>query len=191
MTKDENAKNNSKAVFKRWWFWAIITVVVISIGTGVNANNSGPTKTGEVSTNATAPSDTQNEEKSFKVGDIISHDNKEIIVKSVQRNFDSGSQFIKPDSNKEFIKVVVYIENKSDNKITYNTFDWSLQDSEGDIKNVDAMTYGVDNGLGSGELAKGGKKTGAMIFQVAQNDKNLILQYKPTFWIGETLEIKL
>ena len=127
----------------------------------------------------------------FKVGDVISFDSKKINVSTPERNWNSGNQFITPDSGNEFIKIQVTIENDSNNEVAYNTFDWKLQDSKGVIKDISSATYGTDGALNSGELAPSGKVSGFLIFEVASGDNNLTLRYEPSFWSDRKIEIKL
>lgn len=66
---------------------------------------------------------TAEEKSDFAVGDVISYDEKEITVVSVERNYDSNNEFYQPEAGKEFIKVSIKIENKSDEKLSYNSYD--------------------------------------------------------------------
>jgi hypothetical protein len=130
-------------------------------------------------------------QKSFKVGDVINIDGKKVTVTSVTRNWNSGNEYIVPESGYEFVKVQVAIENDSSNQISYNTYDWEIQDSKGVIKDVAFVTYSVDGTLESGELAPNGKVAGFIIFEVPIGDTELVLQYNPLFWTDKKIEIKL
>ncbi len=174
------------------WFikHKVLTVigVLILLGVIVSASNSGKqtaTKVGEQSSSQTQ------EKTTFKVGDVISIDDKKVSVTSIERNWNSGNDFIKPDSGNEYVKVQVSIENNSSDQISYNTFDWKMKDSKGVIKDVDMTTYSVDGTLGSGELAPKGKVSGFMVFQVPSGDAGLVLQYTSSFWTDKKLEINL
>ena len=90
-----------------------------------------------------------------------------------------------------YVMVNVSIENKSTSEINFNTFDWKIKNSQGVIKDIDSSTYSVDGGLGSGELAEGGKVSGFLIFEVPSGDEGMTLQYSPSFWTSKKLEIKL
>lgn len=177
-------ESSAKPLYKKWWFWLIIIIVVIAIA---GASASSPQKNGEYSQGQTESA--QNE---FSVGDIITYDGRDITITSVERNTYTDNQFYKADAGKEFIKVNVIIDNKSDKNISYNTYDWKIQDSEGVIQDVDAgLQYTVDGALDSGELAPGGKKTGDLYFEVPKDDTGLVLHYKPSLWANETINIKL
>ena len=129
------------------------------------------------------------DQTTFKIGDVISYKNKEITVQKIERNYNTGNQFSKPKDGKEFVRVHILIENKSDDKISYNAFNWEMQDSTGDIKSYSWVTD--DTHIGSGDLAKGGKKVGTIVFEVPKDDKALTLHYKDSFFSNKTIEIQL
>ncbi|MDR2748514.1 MAG: DUF4352 domain-containing protein [Bifidobacteriaceae bacterium] len=188
----KNTKKVKKPIFKRIWFWLIIVAVVIGVGASISQNENKATKVNDTQTQSQTQDNSSENKGDFKIGDVISQNEKEITVKSVERNYNTGNEFVEPDSGTEFIKVDILIENKSDEKISYNVFDWQIQDSDGNIETyTDAIMAQPKNGLGSGELAKGGKKSGSIVFQVPKGDKGLILHYKSSFWNNETIQIKL
>lgn len=164
-----------KSVFKRWWFWVIIVIVLIGIGGAAGGNNSNTaTNTGGNS----GSQDKKAEEKTeFKVGETASFDNKTITVTDVQRNYDTGNQFAQPESGKEFVIVTVNIVNNSDSNLDYNTFEFKMQDSNG-VQQNEAITALSEGKLNSGSLAKGGKVTGKLAYEVPKDDKGLKLLYQ-------------
>lgn len=190
MSEKDAKKSDKKPIFKKWWFWVIIIVVLVAIGGGAS-NKNEPTKVGENS--GSNVSNQEAEEKTdFAVGDVISYEGREVTVVSVERNYNSNNEFYKPESGKEFVKVSIKIENKSSEKLSYNSYDWELQDSDGDIQSIDAgLQFTVDGALNSGDLAPSGKKSADLYFQVPKDDANLMLHYKASFWQDKTLNIKL
>lgn len=178
---------SKKPIFKKWWFWVIVVFVIIGVSSSQSDSNDA-TKVGEDNSSSQSA---EVEQTSFKVGDVIAFDGKQITVTSVDRNYSSGNDYIKPDDGKEFIKVNVLIENKSDDKVSYNSYDWKVQDSDGAIEsqNGNAIMANSDDRLGSGDLAKDGKKSGSIIFEVPSGDDGLILHYQPSFWSDRDVEI--
>lgn len=188
MAKDKSDKN---------WFarHKFLTVVIVVIAIGVFASALGgddqATKVGQSAT-TTGTTDTKKVEKTvFKPGDKIAFDGKEVIVAVPERNWNSGNQFIAPQSGNEFVKVQVTLTNNSDSEAMYNTFDWKLQDSKGVIKDVATAAFGVDGALDSGSLAPGGTVSGFLVFEVPAGDKELTLRYSPSFWSNKKVEVKL
>lgn len=135
---------------------------------------------------------TKQETKVAALNEAVIFDEKEVTVQSVERDWKSDNQFIAPEAGKEFVKVQVSIKNKSSQQVSYNTFDWKMKDSKGDIKDVASAAFSIDGALNSGELAATtGGKEGFLIFEVPSGDTELTLQYSPSFWTNKRLEIKL
>lgn len=188
-----SAKTKSeKPFYKKAWFWIVI-VVIIAVGSqSKQAEKVGENKNPE----SNGSSQIQNSEKKkeekteFKVGDIIAFDGKELTVEKVDRNWNSGNAYIKPKDGKEYVKVSVKIENKSETEMKYNVFEFKAEDSNGAAESADWQTYSLPDSLGSGDLAKGGKKSGSMIFEVPAGS-SLKLHYQPSFWSNKKVIVNL
>lgn len=183
---------SEKPFYKKAWFWIGI-VVIIAIGSQYKQ----PEKVGEnKNSGSNGSSQTQNSEKKkeekteFNVGDIIAFDGKELTVEKVERNWNSGNAYLKPKDGKEYVKVSVKIENKSETEMNYNVFEFKAEDSNGAAENANMQTYSLPDSLGSGDLVKGGKKSGSMIFEVPAGS-SLKLHYQPSFWSNKKVIINL
>ena len=183
---------SEKPFYKKAWFWIII-VVIIAIGSQYKQ----PEKVGEnKNSGSNGSSQTQNSEKKkeekteFNVGDIIAFDGKELTVEKVERNWNSGNAYLKPKDGKEYVKVSVKIENKSETEMNYNVFEFKAEDFNGAAENANMQTYSLPDSLGSGDLVKGGKKSGSMIFEVPTGS-SLKLHYQPSFWSNKKVIVNL
>lgn len=183
---------SEKPFYKKAWFWIVI-VVIIAIGSQYKQ----PEKVGEnKNSGSNGSSQTQNSEKKkeekteFNVGDIIAFDGKELTVEKVERNWNSGNSYLKPKDGKEYVKISVKIENKSETEMNYNVFEFKAEDSNGAAENADMQTYSLPDSLGSGDLVKGGKKSGSMIFEVPAGS-SLKLHYQPSFWSNKKVIVNL
>ena len=183
---------SEKPFYKKAWFWVVI-VVIIAIGSQYKQ----PEKVGEnKNSGSNGSSQTQNSEKKkeekteFNVGDIIAFDGKELTVEKVERNWNSGNSYLKPKDGKEYVKVSVKIENKSETEMNYNVFEFKAEDSNGAAENADMQTYSLPDSLGSGDLVKGGKKSGSMIFEVPAGS-SLKLHYQLSFWSKKKVIVNL
>ena len=183
---------SEKTFYKKAWFWIVI-VVIIAIGSqykqpekvGENKNS------GSNGSSQNQNSESKKEEKTeFNVGDIIAFDGKELTVEKVERNWNSGNAYLKPKDGKEYVKVSVKIENKSETEMNYNVFEFKAEDSNGAAENADMQTYSLPDSLGSGDLVKGGKKSGSMIFEVPAGS-SLKLHYQPSFWSNKKVIVNL
>ena len=183
----EEKESNKKPVYKKWWFWVIVVFVTIGV---LGQNKDEGKKVGDNS--SSTQTSVQETKKEFKIGDVIAFKGTEVTVTSVQRNFNTGNDFLQPKSGKEYVKVFVQIVNKEKDRVSYNTFDWQIQDSDGSIQNPSFMTTAnTDDYLESGELIKGGKKSGSLVFEVNKGDTGLILHYKPSYFSDDAVKIKL
>lgn len=197
--KQDKQENREKPAKSGNWFarhkvltGIIVFVLLIAIGQSMGGNEDAKVVDNNSNNDSSKTEDTKAPEKTeFNVGEVISFDDKEVTVSDVVRNWNSGNQFITPDSGNEYVKVGVTIKNNSNSEISYNTFDWKLKDSSGDIKSVATVAFGVDGALNSGELAEGGNKSGFIVFEVPSGDDGLVLRYEPSFWSNKKLEIKL
>ena len=195
-SKDEKrlAKTKSgKPFYKKAWFWVIVVIFVVLIGSqSKQAEKVGENKKPESNGSSQIQNkESKKEEKTeFKVGDIIAFDGKELTVEKFERNWKSEKAYIKPKDGKEYVKVSVKIENKSKTEMNYNVFEFKAEDSNGAAENANMQTYSLPDSLGSGNLVKGGKKSGSMIFEVPTGS-SLKLHYQPSFWSNKKVIVNL
>ena len=154
----------------------IIGVIVIGGIAGAMAGDKDNTAT-KTSNTGSSQTEKAEEKTEFKVGETATFDDKSITVTEVQRNYDTGNQFAQPESGKEFVIVTVNIVNNSDSNLDYNTFEFKMQDSNG-VQQNEAFTALTEGKLNSGSLAKGGKVTGKLAYEVPKDDKGLKLLYQ-------------
>jgi len=155
----------------------IIALVVIGGIAGAMGGDKSNTATNTGTDNSGSQSKKAEEKTEFKVGETATFDDKSITVTDVQRNYDTGNQFAQPESGKEFVIVTVNIVNNSDSNLDYNTFEFKMQDSNG-VQQNEAFTALSEGKLNSGSLAKGGKVTGKLAYEVPKGDAGLKLLYQ-------------
>lgn len=147
--------------------------VMGSVGNG-GKNNAG---TDTATSGSNAATSTPEEKTDFKVGETATFDDKSITVTEIQRNYDTGNQFAQPESGKEFVIVTINITNNSDSTLDYSTFEFKMQDSNG-VQQNEAIMALAEGKLSSGALAKGGKVTGKLAYEVPKDDAGLKLLYQ-------------
>lgn len=115
--------------------------------------------------------------------------NGAITVTEVKKS--NGNSWDKPQTGKEFIIVNITIENKGNDKLSYNPFYFKLQNSQGQQESMTFTTIDSDTSLKSGELISGGKASGTIAFETTKGDTNLILIYNDNIWSSKELKINL
>lgn len=183
---------SEKPFYKKAWFWIVIVIIIAIGGQSKQAEKVGENKNSESNGSSQIQNkESKKEEKTeFKVGDIIAFDGKELTVEKVERNWKSEKTYIKPKDGKEYVKVSVKIENKSETEMNYNVFEFKVEDFNGAAERFDFQTYSLPDSLGSGNLVKGGKKSGSMIFEVPAGS-SLKLHYQPSFWSNKKVIVNL
>jgi len=187
MSKDLN--NKSKNWFARH---KILTVIIAVVVLGGIAGAAGGESSETSNTSSTQESSTpKTEEKTeFAVGETIDIDNKQLTVTSIERNYETGNQFSKPESGNEFVLVTVTIQNNSKSDLMYSTFNFQLQDSNG-VKHNEAITALTEGRLNTGTLAPAGKITGKLAYEVPKDDTGLKLVFESGSLFGKTVTVKL
>lgn len=188
------SKEKSGNWFARHKVLTVVLAIAVIGGIAAAANGGNDAKVVDNNSNDTsqqAAAADKTEKTQFKVNETISFDNKEVTVTKVERNWNTGNQFVTPESGKEFVKVQVTIKNNSNNDISYNSFDWKIKDSGNVLYDIASATFMIDGSLGSDTLAAGDTISGFLAFEVPDGDTGLKLQYSPSFWSGKKLEINL
>lgn len=150
-----------------------VLVLIAIVGSAASGGNKNVPAGGGTSTQTV----TKEEKTDFKVGETATFDDKSITVTNIQRNYDTGNQFAQPESGKEFVIVTVDIANNGNSTLDYNTYEFKMQDSNG-VQQNEAITALSQGKLNSGSLAKGGKVSGKLAYEVPAGDAGLKLLYQ-------------
>ena len=177
-----------------------IFILFISFILACNGKSENPEKVGEAETKELASTDTlltatdktksENQieqtletepiQQYFEIGDKVDLNGTVITVKEVKKS--PGNDFDKPKDGMEYVIVTINIQNNSDDKISYNPFDFKIQNSDGQITDMAFSIVDTDTSLESGELAIGGQVEGTVAFEEPKDDPGLILIYQSSFW---------
>lgn len=156
----------------------LVLLAIIASAASGSSDSETTTETATNSGSSTSSQDSKQEEKTeFKVGETATFDDKSITVADIQRNYDTGNQFAQPESGKEFVIVTVDIVNNGTSTLDYNPYEFKMQDSNGVQQNESLMALS-EGKLNSGSLAKGGKVTGKLAYEVPKGDAGLKLLYQ-------------
>lgn len=180
-----------KPFFKKWWFWLIAVILVLIVFTGGDdEDDKGPKKVDEETSTEVAQDQNDDgvdesaeeeiEDKEFNVGEKVELDGQVVEVTKVEKS--SGDDFDKPKEGHEYVIVHVAIENNSDENISYNPFNFKMQNSAGQIESQTFTIVDNDTSLSSGELSSGGHVQGTIAFEQPIGDGELKLIFEPSFW---------
>ena len=184
MKKDTASKN---------WFSkhkvlaGIIIVIALVVISSALSTKSEPTVTNSSSESSTQTSEPQKTE--FNINETVSFDDRELTVTQIQRNFQTGNQFSQPEAGNEFVVVSAELTTNASPEMTFNPYDFKLQDSNGVQKSL-SFVVSIENQLDSGTLAPGGKVSGNIAFEIPQDDSGLKLIYSGSLF-GQTITINL
>ncbi|EGP4752368.1 DUF4352 domain-containing protein [Enterococcus faecium] len=176
-------KSFGKGMFGCFGVFVGFVILFIILGFVFFGSDSGTSK------NADKADANNNLSKEYHVGDTVSYKGYEIKVNNV--NFSNGSEYETPDTGKQYVIINVTITNNTDQKQSYNPYDFKLN-ANGNATDVDEIV--TDNiateQLHYGDLDNGASVTGNLVGQADPNAK-LKLQYKTSFWNDETVDILL
>ena len=102
---------------------------------------------------------------------------KESIKMDKAEQDDIITEYDKPANGKNYVIVTLKIENKSNSKISYNTYDWKMVNSQGQEDDETFATINNGTSLNSGDLTANGTKTGTLIYEEPKNETSLKLLY--------------
>lgn len=183
---------NKKPIYKKWWVWVLAVIVVAGIAGGAGNDESS---NGGSESNNTASGGQTNDKKSeevkefYAVGEEVKLGDNVLIVNSVEKS--SGSEWDKPKDGMEYVVVNVTIKNGGSSEISYNPFDFQMQNSQGQITDQAFTTINTDSALSSGNLAGGGQVSGTIAFEQPAGDEALVLKYKANMFSNKEVKVNL
>ena len=112
----------------------------------------------------------------YNIGDSVDLNGKVVTVVSFKKS--NGGDYDKPKEGMEYIIVSLKIKNNGTDKITYNPFDFKMQNIKGQITDMAFTTVDSKTVLSSGELASGEEVEGTVTFEEPKDDTGLVLIYQ-------------
>lgn len=161
--------------------WQIILIVIVAIGiigAIAGGGNKQPTsKDGgsQKEDSATKKEEKKEEKTEFSQSETVTFKGVDFTVTNVEKT--TGSEFDTAKDGHEYVIVTIKIENKSDEKISYNLFDWKMENSNGQEVDTAITIVNTDTALNSGNLNAGGVVEGTLAFEQPQGDTGLKLNY--------------
>lgn len=179
-----------KSILKKWWLWVGAVFVAIGImGSGNSKENLAVDSNKSNDTLVKVESSKEEVKEVYSVGEEVKLNDNILIVNSIEKSL--GSEWDKPKDGNEFIIVNVTIKNGGSSEISYNPYDFTMQNSKGQITDQAFTTINTDTALSSGQLVAGGEVSGTIVFEQPINDSELILKYKSNMFSSKEVKIKL
>lgn len=183
--------------------WLLIAIgVIVLLGAcgamlGGNDDSKDEKSTSEQSSNESDDNkeeseDTSNDEEKteFNVGETFEHDGVKVVVNEVERI--AAGEFDIADEGNNYVRINLTIDNESDKEVSYNTLNFEMQTSDGNVMDSLGMPpTDSDNVMSAGKLTEGGTVTSNLYFEVPAEDENLTLRYKPSFFSQDTIKFNL
>lgn len=171
-----------KPFYKRGWFIVILVITAISISILIKINIKETIKTmGNIIGD--------DFKENYNIGENIIFNNKILCVSSAEKS--NGNKYDKPREGYEYIIVTISFQNKSDEIISYNTFDFSMENSSGQISDEVFTVIDKDTNIQYGKLDTNGSVKGTIIFEEPINDSNLVLRYKSDIFDNKEVKINI
>ncbi|HLR70670.1 MAG TPA: DUF4352 domain-containing protein [Pseudogracilibacillus sp.] len=193
--KGEDGKmyKESKPFYKKIWFWVVVVLLVFFVigAFGGDDEDTAEKVESDEKTEQSSKKEKDPLDKTFKVGDTVSYKGIELKVNSVdyQDATQDDIEMHNIDDGNQFVIVNLTINNNSDEKLYYNTYDFRLN-ADGNAKDMDLYLDNINNTIEDGNLDKEASLTGNLIGQ-GSPDAKLKLQYETDFWNDETVDINL
>lgn len=166
---------NKKPIVKKWWFWAILVILVISFAnSGENSDNVSTLAENTNQSISTPGNKIKEPEKTeYYVGDTLQDGNTKIVFMS-SGDYVEENQFLQPVEGNKYIYLQFAFENTSKNSdISVSYFSFSCY-ADG---YATEMYYGGDEAL-SATLSAGRGTTGYIYFEVPQDAQEIEVEYE-------------
>ncbi|OPF52720.1 hypothetical protein BH721_05530 [Clostridium baratii] len=185
------SKNGKKPIFKKWWFWLLIVVIIGGVAGSITGESDEPSKVASSESNEENKENNKPDEKKeevFKIGDTVKVKDYEITVNKVSTS--KGNEISKPANGNEFLKVDITIKNISDKEQTVSSvLMFKVVDKEG--RECKQEIFADSNGTLDGQVGAGRKITGEYTVEVPKNSKGLELEFNSSFIDNKQVIVKL
>ncbi len=183
---------NKKPIFKKWWFWAVIFILIVAVATSGNSSDAKDSKPNSSNTNQSSPnlseSTTKTETKEpakteYFVGDIIEDGNTKIVFMS-SGYYEEENQFLQPADGNKYIYLQFSFENTSstsDTSISSYSFECYADGYAAE------KYYGGDDDL-SATLSAGRATTGYIYFEVPEDAETIEVEYETNIFTEKKIK---
>lgn len=168
----------------------LIAIGIIGAAIGGNEDDGAKVVNGEkTNVEKTKNASKKKIKTTFKIGETVKLGDAQVKVNKVNKS--KGSEWESPKDGNEYVIVEVTITNKGDEELSYNVYDFKMQNSKGNITTECFATINSDTSLDCGDLASDGEVTGTIIFEQPVDDPDLTLIYEGDWFTESRINFKL
>ena len=170
-----------KPIYKKWWFWLIVAIIVIGMASsGENNSDTKITSQGESINNDQIEQQTQ---KKVNVGETVQTNEVKISYKSSQE-YTNYNTYSKPKNGNKIMRVEFEFENVSNGDIYLDSFECYA-----DGEKCEEYYYADDYKNPTLESLSSNKKIKAVLYyEVPTSAQEIILEYETDYWSNEKVE---
>lgn len=185
---------NPKPIYKKWWFWLII-ILVIGIAGGTSKQDtpsaSGPSRAqnpppaSRPSPSSSSPSESsissapEEPTNIFYPGDVLETSRLKITYQECDSDWRGYNQFMTPQSGNKVVRAYFIFENTGDIDQFCSGFEFSCY---ADGVSSSSFLWAADDNLSSANLSPGRKLQGYVYFEVPTDAEEIELEYETSFW---------
>lgn len=176
---------NSKPFYKKWWFWLLITLVLITVFGSGESEPSAPSSTQPSSPtpspSSNAPESTSQPESSSNVfvsGDVVETEHFRITYQECDPDWKGYSRYSEPQSGNKIVRAFFVFENISNTDRSCGSIDFSCY---ADGLSCSQYYWSSDDALTYTSLSPGRKLQGYIAFEVPIGAEEIELEYDESF----------
>lgn len=174
---------NKKPIYKRGWFIALCVVVVIAAVSSAGGED-GPTKVGDISTDASVSKTTG--QTRFAIGEKV--ELKDVVVTLKKVTESTGANFMEPEAGNVFLICEFDIENNSSSEIAVSSmlsFEAYVDDYAASLS-LSGMVS-ADKPQLDGSVAAGKKMNGVVAYEVSKEWQKIEINFTPDVWSSQNI----
>lgn len=174
---------------KVWQIVLIGVIVICVIGAIAGGGSDEPASKEQDTKKETKTQEKQETKKEFAQSETVTFKNVDFTVTNVEKT--KGSEYDTAKEGYEYVIVSIKIENRSEEKISYNPYDWKMENSNGQEEDITFTTTDSETALSDGNLNTGGTVEGTLAFEQPQGDTGLKLNYYNNAVFDEEASFKI
>lgn len=170
---------NKKSIFKKWYFWVLVILLVLAVGAGISSLNEDLPTSGDVEPNVKDNGGiTVTSKKAYSVGEVYKDKNITIKYLALDENFKGYNKYATVKDGYKVIKASFEFENTSSSDFLASSYSFDCYADGYDCESF----WSTENSSFSSTLSTGKKAKGDVYFEVPLNASQITLEYEIDMW---------